>query len=308
VGASSSEDSHGPSDQTEDVKVQARLLSLLLVLTAAAMAAGCGASAGLGGKGITMGYLGWDENVANSNLLKVILERVDLKLVEVRPAFEGVASGELDAFTDVWMPNHQELVEKVQDETELSKKPWYLGQTEFGIAVPYYMGARSIADLNTSGANTIIGIEPDALLTQRIGAKVIPEYDLKLDLVEASTPAMLSELEQAYTQEEPFVFIAWSPHWMNAEYDFRYLQDPKDAIGNLDQPHDLHSLFREGLQEDYPDAYALINAMKLDEEQINTLELAINEANDPEKGAREWLKSAENRAAVQPWIEAARGS
>ena len=261
-----------------------------------------------------MGYLGWDENVANSNLLKVILEddfgyeRVDLKLVEVRPAFDGVASGELDAFTDVWMPNHQELVEKVADETELSEEPWYLGQTEFGIAVPYYMGARSIADLNTSGANTILGIEPDALLTQRIGAKVIPEYGLDLALVEASTPAMLSELEAAYTQEEPFVFIAWSPHWMNAEYDFRYLQDPKDAIGNLDQPHELHSLFRDGLQEDYPDAYALINAMRLDEDQINTLELAINEAKDPEKGVREWLESGENRAAVEPWIEAARGS
>ena len=278
----------------------------------AATAAGCGA--GWGGMGITMGYLGWDENVANSNLLKVILEdefgyeRVDLKLVEVRPAFDGVASGELDAFTDVWMPNHQELVEKVADETELSEEPWYLGQTEFGIAVPYYMGARSIADLNTSGANTILGIEPDALLTQRIGAKVIPEYGLDLALVEASTPAMLSALEAAYTQEEPFVFIAWSPHWMNAEYEFRYLQDPKDAIGNLDQPHELHSLFREGLQEDNPDAYALMNAMRLDENQINTLELAINEAKDPEKGVRKWLESEENRAAVEPWIEAARGS
>jgi glycine betaine/proline transport system substrate-binding protein len=292
------------------VKFRARLISLLLILALAAT--GCGA--GWGGKGITMGYLGWDENVANSNLLKVILEdefgyeRVDLKLVEVRPAFDGVASGKLDAFTDVWMPNHQELVEKVSEQTELSEEPWYLGQTEFGIAVPYYMGARSIADLNTSGANTILGIEPDALLTQRIGAKVIPEYDLKLALVEASTPAMLSELETAYRLEEPFVFIAWSPHWMNAEYDFRYLQDPKDAIGKLDQPHELHSLFRDGLEEDHPDAYALINAMRLDENQINTLELAINEAKDPEKGVREWLEDDENRAAVQPWIEAARDS
>lgn len=297
---------------TEYVKVRARLVSLLLVCALAATVTGCGA--GWGGKGITMGYLGWDENVANSNLLKVILEdefgyeRVDLKLVEVRPAFDGVASGELDAFTDVWMPNHQELVEEVQGETELSEEPWYLGQTEFGIAVPYYMGARSIADLNTSGANTILGIEPDALMTQRIGAKVIPEYGLDLALVEASTPAMLSELDAAYREKEPFVFVAWSPHWMNAEYDFRYLQDPKDAIGNLDQPHELHSLFREDFQKDHPDAYALMNAMRLDEDQINTLELAINEAKDPEKGVREWLVDDENRAAVQPWIEAARDS
>ena len=296
------------------MKVQTRLVSLLIVLTAANLAAGCGGGAGLGGKEVTLGYLGWDENVANSNLLKVILEdefgyeRVDLKLVDVGAAFDGVASGELDAFTDVWMPNHEELVAKVGDEAELSEEPWYVGQTEFGIAVPYYMGARSIADLNNSGATTIVGIEHDAVIMERIGEKVIPEYGLKLALVESNTPAMLSELEEAYNQQEPFVFVAWSPHWMNAEYDFRYLQDPKDAIGNLDQPHELRSLFRDGLQEDNPDAYALMNAMKLDEDQINTLEVAINEARDPEQGAREWLESAENRASVQPWIEAARDS
>ena len=46
--------------------------------------------------------------------------------------------------------------------------------------------------------------------------------------------------------------------------------------------------------------------MRLDEDQINMLELAINRARDPEKGVREWLENEENRAAVQPWIEAAR--
>jgi glycine betaine/proline transport system substrate-binding protein len=284
-------------------------LSLVLVM-AAALAVGCAADR-LGGNGITMGYLGWDENVANSNLLKVILEdefgyeRVDLKLVDLKAAFDGVAAGELDAFTDVWMPNHKDLVAGVEGEAELSEEPWYLGRTEYGIAVPEYMETRSIADLNSSGADAIVGIEPDAVLMIRIGEKVIPEYDLDLDLVEASTPAMLSELETAYSQEEPFVFLAWSPHWMNADYDFRYLEDPKDTMGELDQRNELHSLLREGLEEDDPVAYALINAMRLDEEQIETLELSINAAGEPEKGAREWLEKEENRSAVQPWIEAA---
>ncbi len=282
----------------------------LVFVLVAVLAAGCGGA--FGGKDITMGYLGWDENVANSNLLKVILEdefgyeRVDLKLVDVEAAFEGVAAGELDAFTDVWMPNHRGLVERTEGQAELSEESWYLGRTEYGIAVPAYMETRSIAELDSSGADAIVGIEPDAVLMARIGEKVIPEYDLDLALVEASTPAMLSELETAYRYEEPFVFLAWSPHWMNAEYDFRYLEDPKDAIGPLDQPHELHSLFREGLEEDDPTAYALINAMKLDEDQVNTLELAINEAGEPERGVRAWLEDEENRSAVQPWIEAAR--
>jgi glycine betaine/proline transport system substrate-binding protein len=283
-------------------------LALVLALLVVALVSGCG---NLGGRELTLGYLGWDENVANSNLIKVLLEdefgyeTVELKLADdVRPVFEEVASGELDAFTDVWMLNHRALVSDVESETELSKETWYTGQTEYGIAVPHYIQARSIADLDSSAAGMIIGIEPGAVLMQRIGESVIPEYDLDIDLVEASTPAMLAELRRSYGAKEPIVFLAWSPHWMNAEYDFRYLEDPKDAMGQLDEPADLHSIMRDGLEEDDPAAYALINAMKLDEAQVNILELAINRAGDPERGVRNWLEN--NRDVVEPWIKAAR--
>ncbi|MCA1687325.1 MAG: glycine betaine ABC transporter substrate-binding protein, partial [Actinobacteria bacterium] len=263
------------------------------------------------GRELTLGYLGWDENVANSNLIKVLLEdefgyeTVELKLADdVRPVFEGVASGELDAFTDVWMPNHRALVDEVEDEAELSEESWYTGQTEYGIAVPHYMRARSIADLDSSEAGMIVGIEPGAVLMQKISENVIPGYDIDLELVEASTPAMLAELRRAYGAKEPIVFLAWSPHWMNAEYDFRYLEDPKDTMGPLDEPAELHSIMRNGLEEDDPVAYALINTMKLDEVQVDTLELAINRAGDPQEGVHDWLEN--NRDVVQPWIEAAK--
>jgi glycine betaine/proline transport system substrate-binding protein len=291
-------------------------LQLLLVVQIVVLASGCGvAGAGSwGGDQLVLGHLAWDENVANSTLIKVILEDefdyegVDLKLADdVRPAFEGVASGETDAFLDVWMPNHEGLVKEVEDEVRLSEEPWYTGQTEYGIAVPSYMkGVESIADLNSSGADMIIGIEPGAILMQRIGERVIPEYRLDLSLVESSTPAMLSELQTAYELQEPIVFLAWSPHWMNSKYDFRYLQDPKNAIGNLDEPARLLTVTRKGFEEDDPVAYALIDAMKLDEKQVNTLELAINEAEDPERGVRNWLEKEENQDAIQPWIEEAK--
>jgi glycine betaine/proline transport system substrate-binding protein len=44
--------------------------------------------------------------------------------------------------------------------------------------------------------------------------------------------------------------------------------------------------------------------MKLDEAQVNTLELAINRAGDPERGVRNWLEN--NRDVVEPWIKAAK--
>jgi glycine betaine/proline transport system substrate-binding protein len=144
--------------------------------------------------------------------------------------------------------------------------------------------------------------------TGLVGSHVVPRYQLQSSLVEATTPAMLAELEQAYSMEEPFVFLAWSPHWMNQEYEFRYLSDPKNAMGSVDAPQTLHSVTREGFAENETVAYALINAMRLDEDQIGSLELAINEAEDPEAGVRRWLEEKKNRELVQPWIEVAKNA
>ena len=293
----------------------APLLTLLkipvLLLVAWALAAGCGFG---GGGELTLGYLGWDENVANSNLTKVLLEgdlgyeNVELKLADdVGPVYEDLIEGNTDAFLDAWMPNHRQFVDRGQ--LEVSREPWYVGRTRYGIAVPKYMhNVRTIPDLDSSGTDMITGIEPGAVLMKRIETDVVPEYHLHSSLVEATTPAMLTELEQAYTMKEPFVFLAWSPHWMNQEYDFRYLSDPKNAMGSVDAPQRLHSVTREGLAEDEPVAYALINAMRLNEDQVGSLEIAINKAEDPEMGVRRWLGEKENRELVRPWIEAARNA
>jgi glycine betaine/proline transport system substrate-binding protein len=166
----------------------------------------------------------------------------------------------------------------------------------------------SISDLDSSGTDMITGIEPGAVLMKKIETDVVPQYHLHASLVGATTPAMLAELKQAYSMKEPFVFLAWSPHWMNQEYEFRYLTDPKNAMGSVDAPQTIHSVVREDLSEDEPEAYALIKAMRLDEDQVGSLELAINKAEDPEVGVRRWLEEKENREVVRPWIEAARNA
>ena len=306
---------NGIYDPTKKTGMPAPLLTLLktsvLLLVAGALAAGCGFG---GGGGLTLGYLGWDENVANSNLTKVLLEEdlgyqnVELKLADdVGPVYDDLIEGNTDAFLDAWMPNHRQFVDRGQ--LEVSREPWYVGRTRYGIAVPKYMhDVRTIPDIDFSGTEMITGIEPGAVLMKRIETDVVPEYHLHSSLVEATTPAMLAELEQAYTMEEPFVFLAWSPHWMNQEYDFRYLSDPKNAMGSVDDPQRLHSVAREGLAEDDPAAYALINAMRLNEDQVGSLELAINEADDPETGVRKWLEDKKNRELVRPWIETAKNA
>jgi glycine betaine/proline transport system substrate-binding protein len=295
------------------VKACSRLLILTLILAVVGvLAVGCGGlGAASGGKKLTLGYIGWDENVAVSTLTKVLLEEelgyetVELQLTDVavlKQVFEGVAKGELDAFQDVWMPNQKNYLREVEGDVE-HLDPWFEGKTAQGIAVPYYMDVRSLSELDKAGTDMIIGIEPGSAVMPQIHNIVIPGYDLDMNLVEGSTSAMLSELDKAYKMREPIVFFGWSPHWMNTRYDFRYLKDPRDLQGAFNNSAKISSIVNAKLSEDDPTAYAFIRAVSLDEEQINQLEADINEAGDPDAGVKAWLE--DNRSVVQPWIDAA---
>jgi glycine betaine/proline transport system substrate-binding protein len=266
---------------------------------------------GLGqGKGLILANIGWDENVAVANLTKILLEdkldyeRVDIDTNEdLDSTYRRVASGELDAFQDVWLPNQEALLDQVAEEVE-HLDPWFLGETKQGMAVPAYMDVRSIDELNSTDVKLIWGIEPSSVMQQEVDQEVMSAYGLKQKLVAAPTAGMLAEVEHLYSFREEFIFLAWSPHWMNQRFDIRYLEDPKDAMGPTNDPAECSTIVREGLQEDDPVAYAFMEALKLTEEQINDLESVINDEDDPLEGARRW--ASENRAVIRPWIEAAR--
>jgi glycine betaine/proline transport system substrate-binding protein len=289
------------------------LLALVLAAAVAAFVVGCGGGGGgsaeSGSKTLTLGNIGWTENVAVANLTKVVLEKdfgyqnVELKTLDVGLLFEGVAGGDLHAFQDVWIPNHTQLLSEVENDVQ-HLDPWYEGQTSFGLAVPTYMkGVNSIADLNQSGAERIIGIEPGAVISEKIEKNVIPDYNLKLEHEPSSTAAMLAEVERLYKDKKPFVFPPWCPHPMCAQFDFRYLEDPKNSQGNLDQPAKISAIVNENLPDDDPVAYAFINNLRLNEDELISLENAQAKAGEV-KGTQAWLE--DNRSVVQPAIDAAK--
>jgi glycine betaine/proline transport system substrate-binding protein len=288
-----------------------RLAAILaLVVLGALPLTGCG---GLGqGDSLILANIGWDENVAVSNLTKVLLQdELDYESVgiytdeDLDTTYRKVASGELDAFQDVWLPNQRALLDRVDEDVE-HLDPWFLGKTKQGMAVPAYMDVRSIEGINDTDAELIFGIEPTSVMMQKVSGQVIPAYGLKQQLVAAPTAGMLAEVEKLYSFKEEFVFLAWSPHWMNQMYDFRYLEDPKDAMGPTNDPAECSTIVSAGLREDDPVAFALMDALELTEKQINDLESVINDEDDPLAGARRWI--SENREVVRPWIAAARNA
>ena len=286
------------------------LLALMLCLLVG-LVGSCGGGGGQGGGGggdentITIGYIDWDEDVAVTNLAEILLEEelgyeVETTLSEVGPLYSGVATGDIDAFLDVWLPNtHASYWEQYQDEVvDLGR--WYEGTATLGIGVPDYAEAQSIEDLNQyrdEFGGEIIGIEPGAGIMRIVEENAIPGYGLDYELVESSTPAMISQLEQALGAGEPIAFTAWKPHWMFTAFDIRYLEDPEGEMGG---PEELSAITREGLEEDAPEAFQFLDNINLTEQQLGELELAIQEAGDPEAGARNWLE--ENREVVESWL------
>src|SRR5215208_2308302 len=194
------------------------------------------------GQEALLANIGWDENVAVSNLTKVLLEeelgyeRVEISTSEdLDTTYRDVARGELDAFQDVWLPNQEALLDQIAEDVG-HLDPWFLGETKQGMAVPAYMDVKSIEELNGTDAEFIFG--------------------LKQKLVTAPTAGMLAEVDRLYTFKEEFIFLAWSPHWMTQRYKIRYLEDPKDAMGPTNDPAECSTIVRGGLREKDPVAYA----------------------------------------------------
>jgi glycine betaine/proline transport system substrate-binding protein len=281
-----------------------RGLFLLIILGILTLGCGGGAS----GRTLDIADIGWTENTAIAQLTKVLLEEqlgyeeVTVRTSDLDSVYEDVAEGNLDAFQDVWLPNQRGLLSSVEDDVEQLSFS-YEGQTEQGIAVPTYMDVTSLDQLNESEADLILGIEPGSVIMGQIYDEVMPAYDLAQKLVEGATQGMLDEVDKRYRNSEEFALVAWSPHWMNQQYDLRYLEDPQDALGELNDPASITTIVNEDLAQDDPVAYAFMDALILDEEQIGDLESAINEAGDPHEGARRWAE--DNPEVWQPWVEAA---
>ncbi|AWN15096.1 Glycine betaine ABC transport system, permease/glycine betaine-binding protein OpuABC [Salinisphaera sp. LB1] len=274
------------------------------------------------GKTLTIGNVGWNEDVALAYLSKVILEN-DLGYQKVTVAkrgvddlFKGVANGTLDAFQDVWLPRTHRMYWDQYGDKVVRLNPWYEGTANLGLAVPDYVAAQSIADLpaySKQFGGKIIGIEPGAGEMKIVENKVMPGYDLSgYKLIPSTTPKMLNALADAVRHEQPIVVTLYKPNWAFSVYRIRYLDDPKGLISGHNEH--LYSIVRQGLKQDKPDAYAFLNAIRFTPDQLGQLELAINAANTPEQGVENWLNADSpfggqngiNHQLVQPWIDAAK--
>lgn len=251
-----------------------------------------------GNQAISIGLIPWEEDIAVTNLWKVVLEEkgydVTVENVDVAPLYQGLAQGDIDLFLDTWLPDtHGDYWEQYGDQLE-DVGIWYDNAT-LELTVPAYMeDVNSIEDLKgmeDEFDGKIIGIESGSGLVRTTKEEAMPAYGLDgYTLVESSTAAMLAELDSAIAAEKPIVVTLWRPHIAYADYDLKDLEDPEGAMGAGEQ---IHMVARDGFAEEFSELNGWLQNFKLTDEQLADLEdLVINKhADDEEAGARAWLQA-----------------
>ncbi|CAG5084642.1 Proline/glycine betaine ABC superfamily ATP binding cassette transporter, membrane protein [Thermobacillus xylanilyticus] len=257
-------------------------------------------------KSIKLAYVAWDSEIASTNVVKHVLEtdlgyEVELLQVDAGPMWAGVADGSADAMVAAWLPGtHASYLEQYGDRIE-DLGPNLTG-TKIGLAVPTYMDISSIEDLKdpdvaASIGGQIVGIEPGAgimMATER----AIEEYGLdNIQLLESSSSAMGKELLEAYEEQRPIVVTGWTPHWKFAKMELKYLDDPLGVYGGEEA---IHTMVRQGLADDMPDAYEFLDRFEWTADDMAAVMVEIYEGASPEEAAQKWVES--NRDKVDAWL------
>ncbi|MGY4689941.1 glycine betaine ABC transporter substrate-binding protein [Salibacterium sp. K-3] len=264
-----------------------------------------GSESGENAEPLQMAQINWAENIAVTNMWKVILEDkgydVELNNLDMGTIMKSLSEGGLDINLEVWLPvQDKNYVDEYGDEVNFSDEVWY-ENAKVGLVVPEYMeDVNSIEDLNDNVEKfegEITGFDPGAG-TMEVTEELINEYNLDYELLPSSEPAMLEEINQAISNEEPIVAPLWSPHRVFSVHDLKYLEDPKNTYGDSEQ---IHHATRQGFADEYPELDQWFKNWKMSDDEIGTLMVAVNEAEKPIDGAEKWVE--ENQDLVNEWIE-----
>lgn len=249
-------------------------------------------------------YVEWADTIVATNLLSETLKQAGYttRLTPVSGAamWEAVASGDADVMVAAWLPaTHAAYYAKLKDRVDLVSAN--LQGAKIGWVVPDYVTVDSIADLKANAGlfgNKIIGIDPGAGL-MRASEKAMKDYALApMQLVDGSDATMVAALKDAVSRKQPIVVAGWTPHWMWAAFQLKYLADPKAVFGGDET---VHNVARKGLEKDMPEVRAILTRFKLTLADEQALMLQ-NQASgvDPAKTAAEWMRAHPDM--VNAWL------
>ncbi len=252
---------------------------------------------------VTLAYANWSNCVAVTKVAKVALEEkmgyeVEDIMSEAAVVYTSVADGDTDFFLDMWLPTtHKNYYDEYKDDiVELGAT---YEDAKIGIVVPEYVDIDSIDELNDHKDKfdgQIVGIDSGAGVMQA-AEEAIEDYDLDFELMTGSEPVMTAAISDALDNESWIAVPGWTPHWIFSRWDMKFLEDPKDTYGDDET---AYAIGRIGVHEDMPEVTEFIENFLMDVDDVGEIMGKIDEEDDPEEVAREWIK--ENEEKVDSWI------
>jgi glycine betaine/proline transport system substrate-binding protein len=271
---------------------------------------------------VTLGYVEWSSSVASTNLVKAVLQEKMGYNCKLRPMaadeiWQAVANGEIDAMLSAWLPVSQSHYYKQYIDQVVNLGPNLKG-VQIGLVVPEvtisrkvaatgkrnqpYVTVDSIPELKDHAAkfnHKIIGIDPESGIMKKT-KEAMQVYGLdNFRLDSGSEVSMLAEFTDAIRKHKWIVVTGWVPHWKFARWPLKFLEDPKNVFGGKQH---INTIVRQGLKQDMPEAYALLDNFKWTAEQMSQLLLwnRTDHGSYPYGNALRFIRS--NRALIESWL------
>lgn len=251
---------------------------------------------------INLAYVEWDTEVASTYVVGQVLEdlgyKVTLTPLDNGIMWEALANGEVDGMVSAWLPQtHAPQVEKYNNKIENLGEN--LTGAKIGLVVPSYMDVDSIEDLTNQANQTITGIEPGANMMATTENAYKEYKNLEgWNVLTSSAGAMTAALSQAISNNEEIIITGWSPHWIFNAYDLKYLDDPKGLYGTEEY---IGTFARNGLKEDAPEAYSVLDRFNWSAKDIESVMFDIMEGMSATDAAKKWI--ANNQEKVAEWTK-----
>ncbi|MEJ6347948.1 glycine betaine ABC transporter substrate-binding protein [Holzapfeliella sp. He02] len=252
-------------------------------------------------KTVKLAYMEWDDSVSSTNVVAEVLREMGYT-VEMTPldnaiVWKSVADRQADAMVSAWLPlTHGPQYDTYKNKIDLIGPS--LSGAQSGLVVPSYMtDVNSVTDLVNQANKTITGIEPGAgIMTSAENA--LKQYSNLKDwkLMPSSTGAMTATLDKAYKNKDQIVITGWEPHWMFTKYDLKFLEDPEKLISS---PETINTVARQGLKEDKPEVYKVLQNFKWDMKDIGEVMLQMSNGKKADQAAKEWI--SQNQDKVNSW-------
>jgi glycine betaine/proline transport system substrate-binding protein len=258
--------------------------------------------------------VGWTDVTATTALTAELMRSIGytpaITVLSVPVTFASLKNKDIDVFLGNWMPAQTaDRAPYLADGSVVIVGPNLLG-AKYTLAVPTFQYERGLKDFNDIHQfaaqlnNSIYGIEPgndgNRLVLKMLSDNQFGLGDFKL--IESSEQGMLAQVERAYRNKEPIVFLAWEPHPMNMRFDIKYLTGGDAVFGANFGGATIYTLTRSGYRTECPNVSRLLENLKFTlHGESEMMDLILDKHQQPDAAAAAWIKAHPD--VVKGWLD-----